>query len=39
MESSYRIKTSEGTLRRLECGVICSVEISNSAIIICSYDL
>jgi hypothetical protein len=39
VESRYQVKTSGNRLRRLECGVICSVEISNSVIIICSWDL
>jgi hypothetical protein len=38
VESCYQVKTSESRLRR-QCGVICSVEISNSVIVICSYDL
>jgi hypothetical protein len=39
MESDYQIKTCEGRLRRLESGVICSVDISNNVIIICSYGM
>jgi hypothetical protein len=39
VESCFQVKTSESRLRRLECGVICNVEISNSVIDICSHDL
>jgi hypothetical protein len=38
MESCYQAKTSGNKLRRFS-GVICSVEISNSVIVICSYYL
>jgi hypothetical protein len=39
VESGYPVKTSERRLRKLECGVICIVEISNSVIIICKSGI
>jgi hypothetical protein len=39
MDSSCQLETNESRLKRLECGMISSVEISNGVIIICSYDL
>jgi hypothetical protein len=38
MEKCYQVKITKGILKR-KCGVICSVEISNSVIVICSYEI
>jgi hypothetical protein len=38
VESGYQATSSENSLRRWH-GVICSVEIGNCVIVICSYDL
>jgi hypothetical protein len=37
--SGYQVKSSENYLRRIECGVICTVEIGNIVIVICICDL